>query len=94
MPTVLYATSHPPRTLPEMLRHAGIDPALPPAVVREWLRTAIAARGGEWWWSLDHTGWVVTLVFPEERPFVGGTLEAALTACLAWLMGLEVTREH
>jgi hypothetical protein len=94
MPTLLHATPTVPRTLPEVLRHAGIDPSLPPAVAREWLRTAIAARGGECWWNLDQCGWVVTLELPEDRHFAGPTLEAALAACLAWLMGLEVASER
>ncbi|MGH2615956.1 MAG: hypothetical protein ACRDJC_12000 [Thermomicrobiales bacterium] len=49
------------------------------------LRAAIARRGGYCDWSVDHTGWVVTLYLPQERTFAGGTLEAALAACLEWL---------
>jgi hypothetical protein len=94
IPTLLHLTQSQPRTIPEVLRHAGIDPTLPPAVVREWLRTAIAARGGECWWSLDQTGWVVTLVLPEEQVFADTTLEAALAACLAWLTGCALPSER
>jgi hypothetical protein len=61
-------------------------PQAHPAVNRcDQLRAAIAQRGGYCDWSVDHTGWVVTLYLPQERTFAGATLEAALAACLAWL---------
>jgi hypothetical protein len=53
------------------------------------LRAAIARHGGYCDWSVDHTGWVVTLYFPEERTFSGGTLEDGLAACLTWLVARE-----
>jgi hypothetical protein len=34
---------------------------------------AIARYEGYCTWSVDHTGWVITLYFPEERTFSGGT---------------------
>ena len=52
---------------------------------RDRLRAAIARLGGYCDWHVDSTGWVVTLYLPEERTFVGPTLEAALSACVVWL---------
>ena len=47
---------------------------------RDRLRAAIARLGGYCDWHVDSAGWVVTLHVPEERTFVGPTLEAALAA--------------
>lgn len=52
---------------------------------RDRLRAAIARLGGYCDWRVDSAGWVVTLHWPQERTFVGPTLEAALSACVAWL---------
>lgn len=52
---------------------------------RDRLRAAIARLGGYCDWRVDSSGWVVTLHLPEERTFVGPTLEAALSACVVWL---------
>ena len=52
---------------------------------RDRLRAAIARLGGHCDWRVDSAGWVVTLHLPEERTFVGPTLEAALSACVVWL---------
>jgi hypothetical protein len=52
---------------------------------RDLLRAAIAQYGGYCDWSVDHTGWVVTLYLPEERTFSGRTLEDGLIQCLSWL---------
>ena len=52
---------------------------------RDRLRSAIARLGGHCDWRVDSAGWVVTLHLPEERTFVGPTLEAALSACVVWL---------
>ena len=49
------------------------------------LRAAIARHGGECDWRVDSSGWVVTLHLPQERTFIGQTLEAALSACVVWL---------
>jgi hypothetical protein len=57
--------------------------------VRETLRAAIARHGGAIDWTVDSTGWVVTLYLPEERVFSGVTLEDGLLACLAWLVASE-----
>ena len=42
------------------------------------MRAAIATRGGYYWWTVDHAGWVVTLSSPERQEFYGRTLEEAL----------------
>ena len=60
---------------------------------REMLRAAIARLGGHCDWTVDHTGWVVTLYFPEELTFSGGTLDEGLTSCLTWLMVLKPMEE-
>jgi hypothetical protein len=56
-----------------------------PGAPRDMLRSAIAERGGYCDWTVDYTGWVVTLHLPEERIFSGSTLEDGLLSCLAWL---------
>jgi hypothetical protein len=53
------------------------------------LRAAIAQHGGYFDWTVDHTGWVVTLHLPEEEVFSGSTLEDGLLSCLAWLVAAE-----
>jgi hypothetical protein len=53
------------------------------------LRAAIAQHGGYCVWTVDHTGWVVTLHLPEEEVFSGSTLEDGLLSCLAWLVAAE-----
>ena len=63
-----------------------IDPLLGPSTRRDVLRAAIAQHGGVIDWTVDHTGWVVTLHLPVEGIFSGATLEEALTACLSWLV--------
>ena len=52
----------------------------------DMLRAAIAQHGGYCDWTIDHTGWVVTLHLPEEQVFSGSTLEDGLLSCLAWLV--------
>jgi hypothetical protein len=64
----------------------GINLAAAHGALRDLLRAAIAQHGGVVDWTLDHTGWVVTLHLPEERTFCGRTLEESLAACLAWLL--------
>ncbi len=71
------------------LPRAGVDLSGVKAVRRDTLRAAIARHGGYCDWRVDHTGWVVTLYFPEERTFSGGTLEDGLATCLAWLVARE-----
>jgi hypothetical protein len=41
-----------------------------------------ATAGGWIDWSVDQTGWVVTLYLPREQNFTGPMLEDGLTACL------------
>jgi hypothetical protein len=71
------------------ISQAGIDLTLAHGGLRETLRAAIAQHGGVIDWTVDHTGWVVTLYLPDERVFCGGTLEDGLLACLAWLVASE-----
>ena len=75
------------------LTQAGVDLSFVPGAPREMLRAAIARHGGYCDWTVDHTGWVVTLYFPEERTFSGGTLEDGLASCLAWLVAAERREE-
>ena len=60
------------------------------APVSETLRAVIAQQGGWIDWSVDHTGWVVTLHLPEEQVFSGSTLEDGLLSCLAWLVAEKI----
>jgi hypothetical protein len=72
-------------SLADTLFQAGIDLTSVPGVRSDMLHVAIARYNGFCNWSVDHTGWVVTLYFPEERTFSGGTLEDGLMRCLTWL---------
>ena len=80
---------HEPRSvspnLTDTLRQAGIDLTAESGARRDRLHAAIARYEGYCDWSVDYTGWVVTLHFPEERTFSGGTLEDGLMRCLIWL---------
>ena len=83
--------------LAAVLTRAGIDPAQEGADLQEAVHRAIAMRRCSCTWTKIHTGWVVTLQFPEPRRFFGTTLEEALTWCLAWIMAGEMTlpqRDH
>ena len=71
--------------LADRLNQAGIDLASGSGARRDRLHAAIARYEGYCDWSVDYTGWVVTLHFPEERTFSGGTLEDGLMGCLTWL---------
>ena len=84
--------SRAPRSAPDLtvaISQAGIDRTLAHGGGRETLRAAIARHGGAIDWTVDHTGWVVTLYLPEERVFSGGTLEDGLLSCLVWLVAAE-----
>ena len=83
----LHCVSTPELTV--AISQAGSDRTLAHGGVREALRAAIARQGGTIDWTVDHTGWVVTLYLPEERAFSGSTLEDGLLACLAWLVAAE-----
>src|SRR5918994_1631310 len=63
----------------------GADPKCVPGAPCDMLRVAIAQHGGYCDWTVDHTGWVVTLHLPEEQVFFGSTLEDGLLSCLSWL---------
>jgi hypothetical protein len=69
---------------------AGVDPTLEGRALQDALRRAIAIRRGYCDWTVDHAGWVVTLLSPEEETFSGRTLEEALAWCLVWLMAPEL----
>ena len=74
----------------ERLRsEAGNHPLVGSSARRDALRAAIAQHGGVIDWTVDHTGWVVTLYLPVEGTFAGSTLEDGLRACLAWLVAAE-----
>jgi hypothetical protein len=81
------------RALTAVLSQTGLDVTAEPGALREKLRTAIAEQGGWIDWSVDHTGWVVTLYLPQEQTFAGPTLEDGLTACLTWLVALACRTE-
>jgi hypothetical protein len=69
---------------------AGVDPTLEPRELQAALRQAIATRRGYCDWTVDHAGWVVILLSPEEQEFYGRTLEEALAWCLVWLMAPDL----
>lgn len=54
------------------------------------MRRAIASRRGSGDWTVDHAGWVVILMSPEEQSFSDRTLEDALAWRLGWLMTSEL----
>jgi hypothetical protein len=68
------------------LTEVGADPTPVSGAPCDMLRAAIAQHGGYCDWTVDHTGWVVTLHLPEEQVFSGSTLENGLLSCLAWLI--------
>ena len=67
------------------LTEVGSDRRRVPGGPCDMLRADIAQHGGFCDWTIDHTGWVVTLHLPEEQVFSGSTLEDGLLSCLAWL---------
>lgn len=81
-------TYYPQSVSPELaatLSQAGIDLTSQSGVRRDALHAAIARYQGSCNWSVDYTGWAVTLHFPEERTSSGATLEDGLIRCLTWL---------
>ena len=84
--------SRAPRSVPDLtaaISQAGVDPPPVPGAPCDMLRAAIVQRGGYCDWTVDHTGWVVTLHLPEEQVFFGSTLKDGLLSCLAWLVAAE-----
>src|SRR5262245_13487436 len=71
------------RPVPSMERMKVSTPA-------HGIRSAIAAFPGSCDGTVDHAGWVVTLLSPEEETFSGRTLEEAL----AWCPGLADRLSH
>ena len=69
---------------------AGVDPRLTGRELQVALRRAIATRRGYCDWTVDHAGWVVISLSPEEQTIYGKTLEEALAWCLVWLMAPEI----
>jgi hypothetical protein len=69
---------------------AGVDLTLEGRELQVALRRAIATLRGSCDWTVDHAGWVVLLLSPEEQTFSGRTLEEALAWCLVWLMAPEL----
>jgi hypothetical protein len=86
------ATEH-PALAPDLagaMVQAGVDFTFEGRALQDALREAIATRGGFCSWTVDHAGWVVTLLSPEQHDFYGKTLEEALAWCLVWLMAPEI----
>jgi hypothetical protein len=69
---------------------AGVDLTLALRPLQDELRRAIATRRGYCDGTVDHAGWVVVLMSPDEQMFFGKTLEEALAWCLVWLMAPEL----
>jgi hypothetical protein len=79
-----------PRDLAGTVAYAGVDPTLEGRALQDALRREIAYRRGYCDWTVDHAGWVVMLLSPEQHDFYGKTLEEALAWCLVWLMAPEL----
>jgi hypothetical protein len=78
-----------PVSAPDLARtvaYAGVDPTFESRALQDALMREIAHCRGYYSWDVDDTGWVVTLVAPEQHEFSGRTLEEALAWCLVWLM--------
>ncbi len=68
------------------LAQAGVDFTLEGRKLQDALRRAIATRRGSCDWTVDHAGWVVMLLSPDEQTFSGRTPEEALAWSPVWLM--------
>jgi hypothetical protein len=68
----------------------GIDPTLEGRALQNALIGAIAESRGYVRWTVDHAGWVVTLMISEEQTYYGRTLSDGLAWCLVWLMFSEL----
>jgi hypothetical protein len=89
--TTLSATQ-PPALVAE-LAEVGIDPTLEGPALCEALQRAIPSHRGSCTWQPIHTGWVVTLHYPERRTFFGQSLEEALAWCLLWVIAPRRQRD-
>jgi hypothetical protein len=72
------------------IAQAGVDPTLAGRALQDALISAIADRRGSCSWTVDHAGWVVSLLFPEAQTFYGRTLSEGLAWCSVWLMAPEL----
>jgi hypothetical protein len=79
-----------PAGAPGAVAQAGVNLTLDGCTLQDALRRAIATRRGSCSWPVDHAGWVVTLLSPDEQEFDGKTFEEALAWCLVWLMAPEL----
>ena len=75
-----------PADLASAVARAGVDPTVEPRALQDALRSAIADQRCYVAWGVDHAGWVVDLLRPEQECFHGRTPEEALDRCLVWLM--------
>jgi hypothetical protein len=71
------------------LTEAGIDSTLEGPALHEALHRAISLRRACCTWQPIHTGWVVTLHYPESRTIFGLSLEDALAWCLLSVIARE-----
>lgn len=54
--------------------------------MQDALRSAIASRRGSCDWTVDHAGWVVLSLSPDEQTFCRRTLDEGVAGCLVQLM--------
>ena len=79
------STTRPPELM-AALTEGGIIPTLEGPALQEPLHRAIVLRRGCCTWKPIHTGWVVSLHYPESRTFFGVSLDDALAWCLLWVI--------
>ena len=72
------------------LARIGIGPELEGRPLQDAILSAIADRHGYVSWDVDHMGWRVDLLSPEQQDFHGRTLELGLAWCLIRLMFDEI----
>ena len=60
---------------PVLSAWAGVDPTLTGRKLQDALHLAIATRRGYFYWTVDHTRWVVLLNSPEEQTFLGRSMQ-------------------
>jgi hypothetical protein len=79
-----------PRDVAGTVALAGVDAMLTGRELEDGRRRAIAPGRGYGDWTVDHTGWAVPLLSPEEQTPYGKTLEEALVWRLVWPMAPEI----